>query len=131
MLLGVAWLAGLAIQGVGEITALCPGLPVRYFPKRMAPDEWHALIVDFDRVARADDKQRFERYTVIKEASGNASLALALSLVLMISVPVDGYRPLSLFILGSIAALSLGILHHKNAERAAAHAEQVVAKRTE
>ena len=127
MLLGVAWLTGLAVQGLGEFSAHIPGVPVRYFPRRLTPDAWHTLIVDFDRVATVDDKQRFERYTVIKEATGNASLALVLSLVLLLSVHGDSLWPLPLYaVLGGLAALGLGKLHHENAERGVAHAEHVV-----
>lgn len=127
MLMGVAWLTGLAVQGLGEFTGRIPGIPVRYFPRRLTPDAFHTLVANFDRVATADDKQRFERYTVIKEATGNASLALAFSLVLILSVHSVQLWPLPLSaVLAGLAALGLGKLHHENAERGAAHAEHVI-----
>jgi hypothetical protein len=120
--IAVAWLAGLAVQGLGEITGFLPFLPVRYFPKGKTWAEWNMLLKRFDAVAKEPERYRLERLIVVREATGNGCLAGFLAtLVLLTTKGV----PTVFLIAGVLATLGLGILHHVNLTRNWEYAETV------
>ena len=125
----IAWLGGLAVQGMGELTSLIPYLPVRYFPTDVKETEFRKKIVDFDAeaVATPDDKQRHERLVVIMEAAGNGCLALFFSLVLVV-IGRSGalHRLWPALILVLLTILGFGKLHYANVCRAYEHMEKVI-----
>ena len=73
--LGIGWLAGFAIQRLGEI------LGVLIEPRNGTEEqEWLDLMIKFDRNTRTREWERNlrERLVVIKEACGNSSVALGI-----------------------------------------------------
>ncbi len=81
----VAWLAGLGLQGIGEISGRwCRYFPVQYCTREKgksrneAEAEFQAKLtmLDSNTGVTTEQRQRFERLVLIKEAAGNACLAL-------------------------------------------------------
>lgn len=87
IIISLAWLTGIAVQGVGEITGI-----IRYFPKcrnkdkkeRIELEEWIKYYNAFLKCASPSERQLNERYAVIKESCGNGFVALVLSVILII-----------------------------------------------
>lgn len=75
LLAGGAWLAGFAVQSIGEALRL-----LRHYPPRYREDaERYGVRIQFKRCATPAEKRRVERYALIKEAAGNGGTALVLA----------------------------------------------------
>ena len=75
LLAGGAWLAGFAVQSIGEMLRL-----IRHYPLEYQEDsERYRLRIEFKRYATSAEKRRVERYALIKEAAGNGGTALVLA----------------------------------------------------
>ena len=125
----LAWLAGLAAQGMGELTSFFRYLPVRYFPNTVKEKEYREKIVAFDAKAVASpvDRQRHERLVVIMEATGNGCLALSFSLVLVVIGRWDALcRLLPALILVLFTIVGFAKLHYANVCHAYEHMEKVI-----
>jgi hypothetical protein len=87
VILGAAgWFVSFAIQAFGGLLAQCPKSLKRFLPyidhsERPHHDviEWHRKMLYFNKVASETDRQQFERLETVKEATGNASLSIILS----------------------------------------------------
>lgn len=107
-----AWLIGLSLQGSGELVGF-----VRYYPKSVTQPVWEDLIVRFREKASPAHTQDFERFTVIKEACGNASVAAVAALVVILATRWGTTRG---YAAASVIALSipgLAKMHFANAQR--------------
>jgi hypothetical protein len=94
-ILAVGWLTALALQGLGGRISKRPWLPYIRYCSTPAPP-WHAPddpdgvkkffrdVVHFEKFATENQRQLFERFTVLQEASGNFQLALALAIVILL-----------------------------------------------
>jgi len=71
-LAGLSWGLGFAVQEAAERLKLLVQHPPEYSPSKKRYD----FRQDFLKAASKDEKKRVERYTVIKEATGNLCLAL-------------------------------------------------------
>jgi len=108
--LGIAWLLGLAIQGIGILTRQFRRFPkifehygwkeiIKKFPKlsdkdlkaknipkedrsKMGLTNFQEIVVDFAKVATPYEMKIRERLVIIKEASGNGSLATGLMFII-------------------------------------------------
>lgn len=75
LLAGGAWLAGFAVQSIGEDLRL-----IRHHPETYDQDSGrYGLRIDFKRIASPSEDRRVERYTLIKEAAGNGGTAVILA----------------------------------------------------
>lgn len=89
----VAWLAGLGLQGIGEISGRCRYFPVQYCTREkgksrdQAEAEFQAKLtkLDSNNGVTTDQRQRFERLVLIKEAAGNACLALLILIPIVVT----------------------------------------------
>src|SRR5262245_2713096 len=72
------WLAGFAIQALGEKFKL-----IRYYPKRIDDEQFRKDLVEFGHIATDGEKQAHERYVVIKEACGNAYVSIFLAIIIV------------------------------------------------
>jgi hypothetical protein len=70
----VAWLLGISLQGLGEIVHF-----IRYYPRSVPDREWRRKLAKFHAEAKASQAQHFERFVVIKEACGNAVVAIVVT----------------------------------------------------
>ena len=118
---GLAWLLGLSLQGLGELVRV-----VRYFPKGVTWDRWNRKIVRFREIARPAHVQDFERFTVVKEACGNAAVAALVSALVMLVArwgTPEGYITAV-----STALVIPGLLkmHVANAKRANDYVDSIV-----
>lgn len=125
VIIAVAWLTGLVVQGLGEITGKVRFFPVRYFPAEKKLSEWCQLLANFDRVAEDPERQRFERFVVVKEATGNGCIAL---FVAMIFLAVTKQASWPVWVVWALAVVGLAVLHHENVARNWEYAEKVVAQ---
>ena len=86
ILISVSWITGIAIQGIGEKLHL-----IIYYPEWKDPDKkekldrgaWYKMDIEFSEKASESEKQQVERFVVIKEACGNAYIALSISVILL------------------------------------------------
>ena len=80
LILGATWIAGFAIQALGELTGL-----VRIYPKAPtraeARDKAIARRIQVYKLNETWATQERERYVILKELSGNVALALLIALV--------------------------------------------------
>ena len=74
--LGIGWLAGLGIERLGEIAGILVDPP-----RKLTEQRWLNLIIFFDRdtMEKPYERSQRERMVVIKEACGNASVALGVA----------------------------------------------------
>lgn len=80
----VAWVVGLSLQGFGEILGL-----VKYHMKLEDTTNWQRMQADFHAKATPSQEKHNERFVVIKEASGNAAVAIGLSIVIACALKLD------------------------------------------
>jgi len=77
ILLGILWITGIAVQGLGEILVW-----IRYFPKDIDNRTFQEIRLEFLKRASDGQKQENERIIVIKEACGNTYVAIVIALFL-------------------------------------------------
>jgi hypothetical protein len=80
----VAWLTGLAIQGLGRFWW------VSYIPRRADLESWRKLLIDFEKVSTTTNERVLERSAVLTEASGTGSVSLVLSIVVLLVAKLVG-----------------------------------------
>jgi len=127
---GLSWLAAFALQSFGERTGLFKSLPP-------GPDkdlnQWYKDYLRFKTHAAPQAIREHERFVVIMEACGNASVALLVSAILLV---IDGFTdtvraavPIRPWICGELlrlaaplialmfSAVFLWLVHYKHRER--------------
>ncbi|MFQ5677743.1 MAG: hypothetical protein ACE5G1_17775, partial [bacterium] len=85
VLLGIAWVSGIAMQRAAE----CVGMgsyPKKEFncPAESKDEQFYQKLVQFYAKASKEHKKRAERFAVIAEASGNTAAALGIILLLAV-----------------------------------------------
>jgi len=79
LLAGMSWVAGYAVQNIGEKLRV-----IQHHPKRYDDgDARYAARIAFSRVATPSERQQVERYAIIKEAAGNSAMAILMSLAVV------------------------------------------------
>lgn len=77
---GIAWIIGFALQQIGESLRI-----IKHHPDKFADSkDRYKLRTDFMKIATPSESQQAERYTIIKEASGNSATALFTALLIVI-----------------------------------------------
>lgn len=79
---GVAWTLGFAVQLLAERLRILKHYPPEYADQYKR----YAMRIDFKRGATQDERNRIERYAVIKEATGNMATVVAILSLLIIAV---------------------------------------------
>lgn len=100
ILIALAWITGIAIQAIGELSGKLVGC-IRYYPKYVKKsnenkskkesitfETWHKKRNYFLNNAPHSERIEYERYVVITEACGIGCYALIFSAILMI---IDGF----------------------------------------
>lgn len=129
VLVPAGWLTAFGMQSLGEIArwplrGTTKFQFIRYFPSRLTEREWHRGLLKFGNVASASEKQTFERFVVIKEATGNMSLCLLLVLPLLVRESCEGHHSWNLPLATMAAALPLfRRMHGVHVERQQMHVE--------
>ncbi len=112
---GLAWLAGMGVQGVGEITYMFRDAPASLGDRSAV----YKYLMRFREVQEEGLTRTIERLTVIKEACGIGSVALLLLLVAFtVSVGCDAltrHRPLLLSL--TVGMLLLQYMHRRHLSR--------------
>jgi hypothetical protein len=108
----LGWYAGVTVQAVGEAIGL-----LRHCPRGQEAEFYKGLVEM--QSTTPDAKQTHERLVVIKEACGNASLAIVLSLALLLVrlLPSPAGRLTVLGILSALGAIALFWMHRKHLRR--------------
>lgn len=135
--LGCGWLTAFAIQGLGEKYGF-----IKNDPSGFNRTDTYKLMVQFDRTARPSQQMQAERLLVIKEACGNGSLALLLSVLVTIvfwplrliayKAPLAGMLRTALWPFGSllilylVAAWSLRYMHLRHREHWRTYMQAVI-----
>ena len=78
--IGLCWLLGFAIQSFGEAIGAVKHCPDRY----KDDDKRYRLRILFSNTAARPQRQQVERYTIVKEATGNGATALIILQALVI-----------------------------------------------
>jgi hypothetical protein len=154
-LLAAGWLTGLALQGLGGWLPNWWWVPyIRYSsapaPSCRTPDDpdgvkkFYRRVVHFEKLATESQRQLFERFTVLHEASGNSQLALALATVILfvwqdllhIRIPgwqdllrIHEYKNLCLYLAMLGAVYSLARMHRACVELKMSVFSEVMAQR--
>jgi hypothetical protein len=82
--LAAGWLTALALQGPGGWLPTWEWLPyISYCCPRDNVEKFYRRVVHFEKLTTESQRQLFERFTVLHEASGNSSLALSLATVIL------------------------------------------------
>lgn len=77
---GIVWIIGFALQEIGESLRI-----IKHHPDKLADSKRrYKLRTDFQKIATLSESQQAERYTIIKEASGNSATALFAALLIFI-----------------------------------------------
>jgi hypothetical protein len=108
----IGWLAALAIQAFGGSLPKRRFVPyIRYSDEPIENMvEYHRQLVHFWKRASEPQQQLFERFVVIHEATGNASLALVLAVVIL-AFRFHDAMALFLFAGMLLGAIWLGKMH--------------------
>lgn len=113
IVVGLGWFAGMAVQSSGEvIKAIRP-----FSRKTTTPDFFRKLVAVQNSIPRL--RQGYERYVIIKEACGNASMSLFVA-VIFVTLRAWYGQPLYagwLALVAILAAAALLRMHWVNLER--------------
>ena len=127
--LAAGWLTALALQGLGGWFPKSQYLPyIRYCsapaPSCRTPDDpdgvkkFYRDVVCFEKFATESQRQLFERFTVLHEASGNFQLALVLATVILFvgfrwqdPLRIHEYKDLLLYTSLLVAVFGLARMH--------------------
>jgi hypothetical protein len=126
--LAFSWIIGITLQSIGEF------LGIGSYPKEKfkTHKEWFEFHVEFSHSVRVTEanKNRVERYAVIKEACGIGSIALlivnillAVKIVFLLEdfLVVGGYDKIGILIIGLVIAIifmfSLHRMHKEHVQR--------------
>ncbi len=125
-----SWTVGIAIQGIGDKIRL-----IRNYPKWEVPGQrefkletWYKKIIEFHRVASEDEKQKLERFGVIKEACGNEYVALFIPTILLFIriVKLYDFDLAVAIIIVIIFMCSLCYMYHEHLQRHYKYLEEVL-----
>ncbi len=109
VLVTVGWFVGFALQATGETLGI-----IRYYPRQLASPEFTRRLVDLSE-ASAQVRQGYERFVVVKEACGNAAVAIVVACAL-VGVRVWRGQPLGRGWLATLVLCNVdfgtGVLHH-------------------
>ena len=122
LLASLGWFVGVAVQAAGETVGV-----IRYYPRGVAEAEFMGKLVALEK-ASSGARQAHERLVVIKEACGNAGIALVLSTLLILLRLWRGQAlgRVSLAVLALAAAAALLRMHRLHVARQQLWAETVV-----
>lgn len=113
LLSGLAWIVGFAVQDVGEISNI-----IRHHPRGYDNSDYrYRRRIAFKQVATISETKQYERYAIIKEASGNCSTAMFLAAVILavrVFIMGDMLFEQSIFIAGIFFLLTGITLFHIN-----------------
>lgn len=80
LIIGLAWLLGIVLQNFGHLVHI-----IEYDPPQEEREDYYInRRLPFGKIATDEEKQRYERFVVLKEASGNGAIALAISCAIII-----------------------------------------------
>jgi hypothetical protein len=122
LLASLGWIVGVAVQAAGEIVGV-----ILYYPRGVTEAEFMRKLVALEK-ASSGARQAHERLVVIKEACGNAGIALVLSMLLILFRLWRGQalgRAL-LAVLALVAAAALLRMHRLHVARQQLWVEAVV-----
>ncbi len=107
LVVGMGWITGLAVQKFGMIIKIFDfsTLRINGHPNEQYRD-YIELLHKFTLIATQEEKSQFERYVVIKEASGTGASALILCILLI------GIIPLLRFIFEKQYVLDLQVIYY-------------------
>ncbi len=134
----IAWLTGLAVQGIGELTGPCRHLPIQNCIRPKGKPRIEAQLafqnklcsIDRDPDVTACNRQHLERLAVIKEAAGNASMAIAFLIAAVIWSNLVHWSD-TVAVLVVLTALWIGLwrMHIENVRRQDDYISILTAKR--
>lgn len=78
LMFGVAWITGLAVQALGELTGWIEFFPESDVDGEVSADTYRERRLRAHRTADARESQELERFLVLKEASGIGAVAFGL-----------------------------------------------------
>ncbi len=88
LFIGVAWITGFIVQSFGYLIHLInyeyPDKDTNCYTLKIWKSEQMKRKLDFAQVSSKDEKQQYERITVIKEATGNGTVALLICLLFLL-----------------------------------------------
>lgn len=108
---GFVWVVGFAVQEFGERFGL-----IKHHPEEFSDGTLrYSLRIDFKKIASIDELQQAERYAVVKEASGNTSVAIIIAIfssvirnIMACSFGLSAIDFFDMLLMLSISALLIG-----------------------